>query len=111
MNLVSQILNEGAEGFTVLAKRIPSSRRAGPLTPQALWRWATKGIRRPDGQVVKLEVVRVAGRFLSSWPAVERFIQAQNEAAEVAMPAVSRSARKRQRDDARAAEMLEEVGI
>ena len=111
MNLVSQILAEDPEGFAALAKRIPSNRRQGPLTSQALWRWATRGVRRPDGQVVKLEVVRVAGRFLSSWSAVERFISAQNQTPEVPTPAPTRSAGKRQRDAERAAAMLEEVGI
>src|SRR6476469_11040300 len=64
MSNVSQILSEGPEGLATLANRLPSSRRAGSLTPQALWRWATRGIRLPNGRVVRLETVRVAGRFL-----------------------------------------------
>ena len=112
MNLVSQILNENPEGLAALAKRLPSSRRNGSLTPQALWRWATRGIRLPDGRVVRLETCRVAGRFLSSAAAVERFVTAQNQPLDpTPLPSPARSATKRQRADASAAELLERVGI
>jgi hypothetical protein len=82
------------------------------LSTQAVWRWAVKGIKLPDGRVVKLETLKLAGRYMTSIEALERFIAAQNEP--VTNPPVfddirSRSARERQSD--RAAEFLTEKGI
>jgi hypothetical protein len=109
---VSRIMSEGPQGLAALAKQYPCHRRAGSLTPQALWRWATRGIKTPDGRTVRLEVIKLAGRYLSSAKAVERFITSQSEGIPpIPLPTPSRSPSKRQRAATAAAEMLAEVGI
>lgn len=109
---VSRILTEGPQGLAALAAAIPSHRRDSHLTPQALWRWAVRGIRLADGRVVRLETVRVAGRYLSSRAAVERFVRAQSEPTDpTPLPAASRSPARRQRASDRAAEQLDAAGI
>src|SRR4051794_13451247 len=111
MSLSATILNENPMGFSALARRITSRRRDGSITPQACWRWHTRGVRRRDGVVVKLEAVLCAGRYLTSYAAYERFVAAQNEANPSRLPTPVRNPGKRHRDDAAAAELLAEAGI
>jgi len=112
MNLAAKILNENPIGFAALARRIESRKRDGTITPQACWRWHTRGVRRRDGTVVKLEAVFCAGRYLTSYVAYERFVIAQNETADsTPLPVPPRSPSKRQREDANAAQILESAGI
>src|SRR4051794_39593921 len=108
MNLAAQILNETPIGFAALARQIESRKRDGHVTPQCCWRWHTRGVRRRDGVVVKLEAVLCAGRFLTSQAAYERFVAAQNEPAEpVLLPVPARSQNKRARENANAEKVLE----
>jgi Protein of unknown function (DUF1580) len=44
-------------------------------------RWLTRGVRGRDGTRVRLEGVRVGGRWKSTWPAAERFLARLNPAA------------------------------
>lgn len=112
LNLSTRILDENPEGLTALAKRLPGSRREGNLSSQAVWRWVVRGIKLPDGRVVKLEVLRIAGRYLSSAAALRRFAEAQNDQMEpMPLPASVRSASKRQREDSRAEQLLQQAGI
>jgi hypothetical protein len=73
-----RLLSEQLIGLPELAKRIRSHRHKGAISAQTTWRWATSGVELPDGRTVKLETVRLAGRFLTSWPAFERFVLAQS---------------------------------
>jgi hypothetical protein len=73
------VLQETLLTLAQAAKRFPSDSRSGHLDPATLWRWATRGIRLPDGRRLKLETLKLAGRFLTSEQAIERFVQAQND--------------------------------
>ena len=42
--------------------------------PVTLWRWARRGLNGPDGQKVRLEVVRIGGTNCTSQEALQRFI-------------------------------------
>jgi hypothetical protein len=74
-------------------------------------------VRLPDGTVVRLEAIRVAGRFLTSVEAVHRFIARQQadaspvvEAAAAEIPTTtsnSRTPAKRARDSENALRRLE----
>lgn len=112
MKSSSTILHENPQGFASLARRFPSHRRDGHITPQCLWRWATRGVRLQDGRTVRLKAIKVAGRFLSSLSAIERFVAAQNEPIDgPPLPTLVRSLAKRSAASARAAEKLEEDGF
>jgi hypothetical protein len=56
--------------------------RIGELEPIAdagfasIWRWITKGLPAPDGQRVRLEAIRVGGKWVTSREAFERFCEA-----------------------------------
>jgi hypothetical protein len=94
------------------ARRFPSARQGRPVHSSCVWRWAREGVRLPDGYVVRLECARVSGRWLTSEPALERFIAAQTPTPDVASsPTMPRTPAARRRDSERAAAELEKVGI
>jgi hypothetical protein len=94
------------------AKRVPPSRNEKPTHPSTLARWISKGIRLPDGTVLKLEGRRYPGAWMVSDEAVDEFVNAltrarTGEPAEVApvAPAACRKAVER------AERELERLGI
>jgi hypothetical protein len=106
------VQDEQLLGLSDLAKLIPSRRRPGSLSTNAIFRWVRKGVRRPDGTIVKLEARMVAGRLLSSRAALERFIEAQNAPIDTAsQPIQVRTPTRRRRESDGAAEVLARAGI
>jgi hypothetical protein len=69
------------------------------------------GIRLADGSLVRLEAARVSGRWLTSEPALQRFIAAQTPLIDNAPKPVLRTQMARQRASQKAAQRLEELGI
>lgn len=80
-----QVLTEiqAGDGLSLAAagRLFPGHRGSKSVDPSTVFRWATKGTRTPGGQVVKLEAVRVGGRWLTSRGAVVRFVAALTDAA------------------------------
>jgi hypothetical protein len=72
-------------------------------------RWAIEGVEVPGVGRVNLEAVRVAGRWMTSKPAVMRFIEATNTRA-ATEDATPRSPAARTRASERAAKELEAAG-
>jgi hypothetical protein len=108
---MSTLLNEQLISLSQLAARIKSHRRQGSLSTQAIWRWVTRGLMLPDGRMVKLESVRLAGRFLTSWPAFQRFLVAQTPGEAEVLPVPTRSPAKRKRAGELAGQALKSAGI
>jgi hypothetical protein len=75
------------------------------------WRWALKGLPAPDGQRVRLEALRVGGRWVSSWAALQRFAERTTPNLDGETAKAPRSASKRQRASERAGKQLERLGI
>lgn len=101
------ILTEPLVTLAEAATPLPAYRGTGRARPETLVRWGTKGIRLPDGTIIKLELARAGGRFLTSHAAVARFIAAQTAAAlpeTAAIPA--RSPARRQKASAEAGRRL-----
>jgi len=75
----SRLLQETLLSLSQAGRRFPRTRsgRSPHLTPSAVWRWVVDGVRAADGGRVKLDAVFVAGRWLTSIEAIERFVQAQ----------------------------------
>jgi hypothetical protein len=94
------------------ARRFPPSRRGRPVSPSCVWRWCHSGIRVPGVGVVKLECVRLAGRWLTSVEAISRFVARQTPSLESAKPVqLPRTAARRQKAAERAGRELERIGI
>ncbi len=104
---------EAGEGLTLAqaAKRLPCTRLGKPVTIGCVWRWVLDGARLPDGQRVRLEACRLAGKWITSPGAIRRFILAQTPDVTAERPALPRSALARQRASERAAEKLKQLGV
>lgn len=76
-----------------------------------VYRWAVKGLPGPDGQRVRLEALRVGGRWVSSWPALQRFALAITPDLDEGPSKTPRSASKRQKASERAARDLARLHI
>jgi hypothetical protein len=57
------------------ARRLPRGRRGRPVHFSTLYRWVTAGVRLPDGSVVRLEAVRLGGKWVTSAEALQRFAE------------------------------------
>ncbi len=52
----------------------------GRPSSNAVWRWCRKGVRSRNGQIVRLEHIRVGGRIFTTPEALQRFFQAVAQA-------------------------------
>lgn len=92
--LVEKLTAEGLISMADAAKLYGRTTHKSTAT-----RHATKGVKLPDGRVLKLESIRVSGAVVTSRAAVLRFFAAQNEAPTETTP-VSPAPTPKQRDRA-----------
>ena len=93
------------------ARRFPAYRAGRPVNTSTIFRWITGGVRLPDGRCVRLEAVRLGGRWLTSPQAIERFIAAQTPSLDTDPTPLPRTSAQRQRAADRAARQLDAAGI
>jgi hypothetical protein len=95
------------------AKLIPPARSGKRTHLSTVLRWILRGVRLPDGHVVRLEGIRLGGRWFTSRQALQRFAERQTPklGATPEQSVVPRSPARRQRDSARAAADLEAMGL
>jgi hypothetical protein len=62
-------------GLAAAARMVPAVDGEGAVTAKTVGRWAKKGIRSPGGLTVRLEVIRLGRRILTSREAVRRFFE------------------------------------
>jgi len=115
---VSTLLTEieAGEGLGLAAagRLFPAHRGKGSMNPSTVFRWVVKGQKTGCGAVVKLEAVRVGGRWLTTRSAIARFVTTLTEFAE---PEESppyqriRSPAERRRASERAALELKRRGV
>jgi hypothetical protein len=113
--LTEQLLEEieAGEGqrLAVAARILPSNRQNKPVTMSCLLRWVMSGIRLPSGERVHLEAARIAGKWVTTPPAIRRFVAAQTPHLDSEPAPAPRTVKQRQRANERAADMLDNVGI
>ena len=110
------LTTESMIGLAEAAKLVPPARRGKRCHLSTLLRWITAGVRAPDGSRVRLEAVRLGGRWLTSREALRRFAerltpnldQAQGPAPAAKTP---RSPAARERAHRRAEAELARAGI
>jgi hypothetical protein len=94
------ILNgEPLIGLVAAGRLLPGHRANRHVDGATIWRWIVKGAKSTSGGVVRLEAVRVGGRWVTSAGAVRRFVAALTEASLVgtettATPVASPASRK-----------------
>src|SRR5262245_56791921 len=62
-----------------VAVRLLRLRAGRPPSASTLWRWVVRGVPRPGRPPLHLEGCRVGCRWVSSAPALARFLKALNE--------------------------------
>jgi hypothetical protein len=72
-HLLEEIEAGQGETLTRAAQRIPSTRQGKPVTLSCLLRWVQTGVIGPNGQRIKLEAARLAGKWVTTPAAIRRF--------------------------------------
>jgi hypothetical protein len=102
--------NEQILTLSDASRLLPPSRRGRPVSFSCLWRWALRGIKNHTGEVVKLEVIKVGGRLLTSREALQRFAERLTPCVDGVAPAPPRTPAARNRAE-RAGNELAKIGI
>lgn len=71
------ILTESVLGLADAANELPPSGRdrEKPINFSTVYRWVLKGIVGPGRKRIRLEAVRVGGRWITSREAIQRFVE------------------------------------
>jgi hypothetical protein len=96
--------------LTAAAKLVPPGRNGKRTHLSTLLRWILQGAKRPDGEVVRLEAVRLGARWFTSREALQRFAEGLTPNLDRPAPA-PRSPGMRERAAARAGRALDRLGI
>ena len=99
--------------LSAAGRLFPGHRGGKCVDPSTVFRWVTKGLRTPARRVVKLEAVRVGGRWITSNGAVARFVAALTDDAVPGAPApkpTNSTAATRHRAATKASAILEAMG-
>jgi hypothetical protein len=94
------------------AKLVPPARNGKRTHISTLLRWILSGATAPGGTRVRLEAVRLGGRWMTSREAIQRFGERLTPRldSDTDVPVV-RTAAHRKRSDQRAAKELDKIGI
>lgn len=104
------LANETNISLSAAARMLPPGRRGRPVSLSCVLRWVLEGVRLPSGRVVRLDAVRLGGRWLTSVEALQRFADAQTPRLD-GEPAKVRTPGARQRAAERVEKELQRVGI
>jgi len=107
---IDRILTEQPIGMSAAARLMGSFRNNRGCHPSTIVRWCHPGVRLPDGRLVALEHIKVAGRLMTSRPAILRFIAAQ-QVHSIETIESPRTSAERRRAQCQAKSQLEEMGV
>lgn len=93
------------------AKLIPPARNGKRCHLSTPLRWVLKGAKALDGTVVKLEAIRLGGRWITSREALQRFAERLTPSLDPRPAPAPRTDARRRRAAERAAAELERRGL
>ena len=96
-------------GLPEAARLLPTGRGGRPVTLSCVLRWVLDGAPGPSGERVRLDALRIGGRWLTSREAIQRFGEALTPRLDPDPPPRTPTARTRASE--RAARELERAGI
>jgi hypothetical protein len=105
------ITAESTITLTQATALLPPGRGGARPTLGCLLRWVLHGSRCPSGERVRLEAVRLGGRWVTSREALQRFAERLTPRMDDEPPAPPRTANQRRRESERAAQELERMGV
>jgi hypothetical protein len=107
INLATETLLSLTDG----TRLIPPARRGQKCHLSTLLRWILKGARAPDGTLVKLEAIRLGGRWMTAREAIQRFAERLTPRLDPEPGPTARTDSARRQAAARAAAELERRGV
>jgi Protein of unknown function (DUF1580) len=105
------VASESLISLAQAARRLPAGRQERPVSTSCLLRWVLKGIPGPDGERVRLEAIRLGGRWLTSNEALARFAERLTPNLDAEASATPRTRAARERAAGRAERELDKLGI
>jgi hypothetical protein len=110
-SIAAEVLEGSGLSLSQAARRFPPFRESKPVAPSTIFRWIAVGVRLPDGTRLRLEAVRLGGRWLTSGPAIERFIARQTPNLDAKPAPQPRTPRQQRRAAERAGKALTAASI
>jgi hypothetical protein len=107
----AEVLNGSGLSLSKAARCFPSFREDKPVAASTVFRWIFAGVRLPDGSRVRLEAVRLGGRWLTSREAIQRFMEAQTPTFGDSAAPKPRTTKQRESAADRAGKELTAIGI
>ena len=92
-------------------RHVPPGRGGRRTHISTLLRWILTGAKAPGGQTVRLEALRLGGRWVTSREALQRFAEALTPRLDSEPAPAPRSPAKRRRESDQAARELAKRGI
>jgi hypothetical protein len=93
------------------ARLLPPGRRNQPVSLGCVLRWVLHGAKAPSGETVRLEALRLGGRWITSREALQRFAEALTPQTRGEPSSPIRTPKQRRRAAKRAGQEVEEMGI
>jgi hypothetical protein len=109
--LMIDLAAESTLSLAAAARTFPPGRGGRPTSLSCVLRWVLTGCRAPDGSLVRLEAVRLGGRWVTSREAIQRFADRLTPLFAVEPALAPRASARRQRASERAARELDRAGI
>jgi hypothetical protein len=107
----NNLIGENLLSLNQAARRLPPGRRNRPVSLSCVLRWVLEGVPGPDGRRVKLDAVRLGGRWVTSLEALGRFAEQLTPRFGDIPLSVRRTPKQRKRAAARAEKKLTAAGI
>lgn len=105
------VANESCLSLAQAAKLIPAGRQGRPTSMATVFRWVLMGAQGPGGQRIRLEAVRMGGRWITSKEALQRFAERLTPRFDDGPGVKMRTPLQRKRALERAERELERAGI
>ena len=102
---------ESVISLSQAADLLPPGRGGARPTLSCILRWILKGARSPSGELVRLEALRIGGRWVTSREALQRFAEALTPQLSGSPGSTPRSVSKRRQASELAARDLERLGL
>ena len=93
------------------APLFPPGRNGSRPTIGCFTRWILKGVKGPTGELVRLEAVRLGGKWVTSREAIQRFAERLTPRLDDEPSAAPRTSNQRRSASEAAARELEQMGI
>jgi hypothetical protein len=94
------LLTENILFFGEVSRRLPRGKNGREIHTNTIWRWATKGLKGPNGEVVRLECSKIGGRNCTTEEALQRFFdRLKGKVVETPLPSAQAKRAKRAEEE------------